>query len=124
VLFLRRIESFEIIEISFGGDVRKMGLSENGLKNYMMLRFKNNFAGIKFHTLSTAKTFDALITKDAVKRARVQPKSGILSCRIWTVGEDYPIAVHRICNAGPFNYPQAWTDESLGYMSKEMCPRI
>ena len=89
-IFFKMIETFEVIEVTLLGDAEKIGLVVSELNDYVKLRFKNSFPGIKTYTLSPAEKLNAMTLQDEVERNKVQMKLGVLTCRVWAVGDDSP----------------------------------
>lgn len=108
---LKNIEYFGIIHVRLkNAESNKIGLNEGDLTDYLKLRYKNNFANIPFRDLRSNL---ADFTKEKV---------GLLLCSVWTVGDDYPIAFHVECKAGPAGNPSILTDAYLGYGNKRNVP--
>ncbi len=86
------VQSFGYINVVLGNTAKQIGLSQGELTDYVKLRFKNNFAKIKYKEVPFEKWGD-LNEADALK-------VGYLWFRVWVVGDDYPIAFHVQCRAG------------------------
>lgn len=112
----KTIKSFGYIGVQFGNkeDARKIGLKEDELTDYIKLRFKNNFGKIEYKEVPSWKTLE--------KTEEERSKIGSLACRVWIVGDDYPIAYHIKCQAGTFKDFDIWKDEALGFGSKSNVP--
>ena len=111
---LRGIKTFGSVGVSTRGSVEKIGLTESGLKGFLSLRLKNNFAGIKYENLLEPYR----LPSDTEKSATI----GTFWCNVWTVGDDYPIAYHVKCRGGNLNNYDIWSSEDLGYGNKRTVP--
>jgi hypothetical protein len=107
----RQVKSFAMIAVSLVGETDKAGLKTDEVTKYARSKFEEYFSGIRLEDVSTgSKRFMAL----ALSRERTV---GNIAFRIWVLGENYPIVYHVRCDAGNFNNPSVWTDESLGHAS-------
>ena len=107
----KNIESFEEIFVFLNGDAEKIGLSKSQLTDYATLKFKNNFAGVKYENL-------VLFPKSKAEGY----KTGKLYFGVSVVGDDYPIAYYVKCVAGSYGSGPIWSRSYLGYGSKENVP--
>ena len=71
---LSGIESFGIISVQTRGNAAEVGLEESQLTDYLRLKFKNNFAGVKFRdarkarpSVRTCQGWDVVRTRDLVR---------------------------------------------------------
>ncbi len=113
---LLKIQHFGYITVHVNGDGETIGLNDNDLTDYAKLRFKNNFSRVSYEEVS--KEEFKTLASDAAKARAV----GVFSCRIWVVGNNYPIAYHVKCEGGNPNNFSIWSDEVLGYGSKSNFP--
>jgi hypothetical protein len=44
---------------------------------------------------------------------------GLFECDVWTVGNNYPIALHIECTGGSMDEPRHWHYATLGYGPKD-----
>ena len=114
----RPVTHFGSIWVVFvaGGDAKQIGMSEDELTDLVKLRFKNAFAAVPYRAES-----DERIERLSFSETE-GPKVGRLWCRVWVVGNDYPIAYHVQCRAGTFKEREIWADAALGYGSKQNVP--
>ena len=103
----KTVESFGHIGVHFENDedAKKIGLKQDELVDFLRLRFKNNFGKIDYKETNPLK----------IKSEKEREKIGTLHCRVWVIGNDYPIAHHIKCFAGNYNNLQIWENEFLGY---------
>ena len=104
---LAKIKHFGHIAVNVNGDAEKVGLNDQDLTEYARLRFRNNFSSVVYEEVSD-KELKTLSTE----------KIGVISCRVWVVGENYPLAYHVKCDEGNFKNSAIWSDEVLGYGAK------
>jgi hypothetical protein len=108
------INTFSSIDVYLQGTAEDIGLSKEELTDYLRMRFKNSFANLEFKETD----FGSIWNESNEERA----KRGIIEIKIWTVGDDYPIAFHIEIRAG--NYAGDYSNMSqyksaiLGYDSK------
>ena len=108
----KEIEYFGFIYVYVeGDDAGKIGLDSEKLTKYAKLKFKNNFAYINYK--------DVDLPHDAPDSEK--KKEGSLHIRIWTIGDNSPIAYHVRCKAGSY-FDYFWEKEWLGYGSKDDVP--
>jgi hypothetical protein len=94
-----------------GTSKNEIGLSTDELKQYLRLRFRNNFANIAYKPV-TMGTPDCPSEMD-------QAKAGYLWCGVWTVGTDFPVAYHVDCRIGTLKRYQITNSAYLGYGKQE-----
>jgi hypothetical protein len=105
------VEYFGIIRVRTQGDTEKIGLTAETLSNYLRLKFRNNFRGMKVD-----------YEKLPAMRYQEGQKCGTIIVSVWTIGDDYPIAYHIDFNAGKFGDLNVWNEAYLGYGAKENVP--
>lgn len=127
----KKIEGFGRINVYLSGSAKEVGLSYKELEDYVKLKFKNNFAGIK---MLTSKEFVRLCSEGKVNLFYcTSEKIGYILFNIFTVGDDYPIAYHVRCKVGHIKdmpilesglhcSPIIWENEVLGFCSKKHLP--
>lgn len=110
------VDRFGLISLALVGDAERIGLSEFQLTNYLDERFGYYFCNVKYEDLTQnpSKLAAAIGLRD--------PKIGIMTFRVWVVGEDYPLAYHVRADAGSFENPSMWSEEVLGHGSKRTVP--
>lgn len=108
------IERFAYIEVSVSGSAEKLGLKEDKLTDQLRLRFKNNFAGMVFEEPDSL--VQVVLNPDSAQ------KYGSLHVSVWTVGDDYPIALHVEITAGNLTRTDQYKRAVLGYGSKKDVP--
>lgn len=106
----KAIDRFGLIDVSLDGSAEKLGFKKEELADYLRLRFKNSFSGIGFKEPENILE----IFQDTEKAK----KFGHIHVRVWTVGDDYPIAYHIMIDAGSFAKGREYQDAILGYGSK------
>ncbi len=114
----KTIESFGHIYLMFEGDAKKIGLNKDKLEDYLKLKFKNNFADVKYNYVGV-KELERLLLKKDIEKSR---KVGRFSSLVWITGNDYPIAFFVRCEAGNYEELNFWNFETLGYGSKKNVP--
>ncbi len=106
----KEIEFFGALVVNFGGEnEEKLGLNQKQLKDYLKLKYKNNFASFPYKTAPEAYLYDD------TKRKKV----GIIEIYIWTVGSDYPVAYYIRLRAGHFSDVDIIELPALGFNSKD-----
>jgi len=110
----KTVENFGLINVSLEGTAEKIGLKKEGLSDYLRLRFKNSFAGMEFK--EPENLLEAFQDKEKAKR------TGNIHVKVWTVGDDYPIAYHIGISAGNLANPRNYETAFLGYGSKQNVP--
>ena len=109
-LYYRRLKTIELfgmieVELAGSGSAEKIGLTESELTDYVKLKFRNTFTGVKykdFRSLALEKLSGTGIIPEATKVPKVvvrifpqafdneDPKKfGEITCRVWTVGDNY-----------------------------------
>jgi hypothetical protein len=114
--YFKEIRAFGLISLSLLEDAEKIGLNEAQLDAYLYARFNSTFCKTRFDDLSVnpARLAAAIANRDKTV--------GIITFRVWVIGEDYPLAYHVRCDAGSFENPSVWTEEVLGHGSKKNAP--
>ena len=107
----KSIESFSSLRVYFNGTAKDIGLNKDELTNFLKLRFKNSFAGTAYQQTDFKKIMNE---SDAQKSKR-----GVIEIKIWTVGNDYPIAFHIEISSGNYSNFEQYKTAFLGYSSKE-----
>jgi len=112
------IETFGYINVKVQGDHAAMiGLNSEELTDYAKLKYKNNFSGIEYQEI-TAEESSIFQEEERAKKA------GSIWFRIWTVGENFPIAYYIECKAGNYKNYEIWSDEVLGVSDEEEINQI
>ncbi len=93
------VQFFGYITVTVDGDANKIGLFKSELSDYVKLLFKNNFAGIKYIN-STGKPAKEV---------------GFLWFKVWTVGDDYPIAYYVEGKMGSVDEETLFWDKFLRF---------
>jgi hypothetical protein len=110
----KTIEEFGRIGVYLEGSAGKIGMEKEGLTDYLRLRFKNSFSGMTFK--QAENIFKLWLDKEKAK------KNGSIIVKIWTVGDDYPIAYHIEIGAGNLTNSWEYKTAMLGYGSKNNVP--
>ncbi|MFN7712990.1 MAG: hypothetical protein ACK5OI_11490 [Curvibacter sp.] len=110
----KTMDSFGLISVSVQGSAEKIGLKKEDLTDFLRLRFKNSFAGIGFK--EPKDLWESIEDNDKGK------KIGNIHVKVWTVGDDYPIAYHIAINAGNLTNTRQYESSILGYGSKRNVP--
>jgi hypothetical protein len=118
----REVKTFGMIAVSLVGQAEEIGLKTDELTQHAKTRFREYFSGVRLEDISgDSKQFLSLL----LKRDRTV---GNITFRIWVLGEDYPLVYHIKCDAGNFDNPSIWTEETLGHGTraglKESIPAI
>lgn len=108
------IKQFALVDVSLEGTAEKLGLKEKHLNEYLRLRFKNNFSGMQFKEPDTL--FRILLNKEEAV------KYGSINVRIWTVGDDFPVAFYIELKAGNLTDVDEYKRAMLGYGSRKNVP--
>ncbi len=113
---LREVKKFVSVEVQTQGSAEKLGLKSAELTDLTRLAFLSNFPGVALEG-SGGPSLDGVERPNQV---------GFINCEVWTVGEEYIVAYHVDCNAGPYVTPRApnavWGHALLGYGPKEQVP--
>ena len=112
----KEVDSFGLISLSLVGDAESIGLNEQVLTRYLDERFRTCFCDTRYEDLTQnpAKLAAAIAKRDN--------SIGIITFRVWVIGDNYPLAYHVRCDAGTFENPSIWTEEVLGHGSKRTAP--
>jgi len=95
------IKKFAEPTILLRGTAEKIGLDRQSLSSFIGMKFLNEFAFLQsdFAFDKTYQTWEI----------------GLFECETWTVGVNYPIALHVQCAGGSMDEPREWHYASLGY---------
>ena len=133
----KKIQGFGHISVSVLGSAEKLGISEKELTDFLKLKIKNNFAGIK---ILTPKQLIQVCGNESAEEFLnnnnpfcSSEKIGYISLEICTARKDYPIVLHINCKAGSIKHyhllesglacsPIIWEKNLLGYGSKDSVP--
>ena len=107
----KSIESFSSIGVYFNGTAKDIGLNKDELTNFLKLRFKNSLAGTTYKKTD----FEKIMNESDAQ----QSKRGDIAIKLWTVGNDYPIAFHIEISSGNYSNLGQYKTAILGYSSKE-----
>ena len=103
------VETFGYISVKVQGEQSFLiGLSSGELTDYTRLKYKNNFASIAFQEIPAEEAY-------LYQEEEKAKKTGSIWFRVWTVGEDFPIAYYIECRAGTYKNYEIWRDEILGF---------
>ena len=112
------IESFGYINVKVQGEQAfSIGLRSEELTDYARLKYKNNFATIAFQEITAGEAYLYQEEEEA-------KKIGSIWFRVWTVGEDFPIAYYIECRAGTYKNYEMWRDEILGFCDEKEIKQI
>ena len=95
------IKKFAEPTILLRGTAEKIGLDRQSLSSFIGMKFLNEFA-----FLQSDFAFD---------KSTQTWEIGLFECETWTVGVNYPIALHVQCAGGSMDEPREWHYASLGY---------
>jgi hypothetical protein len=113
---LQEIKKFVSVEVQTQGTAEKIGLKSAELTDLTRLAFLNNFPGVALEGSGGPLL-------DGVERPN---QAGFINCEVWTVGEEYIVAYHVDCSAGPYVAPKTlnavWGHALLGYGPKDQVP--
>lgn len=108
----REVKSFGMIAVSLVGQAEELGLKTDEVTRHAKNRFRDYFFGVRLEDISSdSKKFLSLM----LSRDRTV---GNITFRIWVLGDEYPIVYHIKCDAGNFDNPSVWTEETLGHASR------
>jgi hypothetical protein len=108
---LRLLESFGYIKVNTQGSAEKLGFKDDELTAYLRQHFKNHFRDVPFKNLKTESNPKANLNR---------PETiGTLFVRVWTVGDNVPVAFYVSLTSGSLADYQAYEDAVLGYTSKD-----
>lgn len=103
------VVTFGYISVKVQGEQSFLiGLSSGELTDYTRLKYKNNFASIAFQEIPAEEAY-------LYQEEEKAKKTGSIWFRVWTVGEDFPIAYYIECRAGTYKNYEIWRDEILGF---------
>lgn len=88
-------------QVLLHGSAEKLGLDSERLNDYLNLRFVDN---LKDYSSAVSAKNEEL---------------GFFVCEVWTVRENYPIALHTTCRASTLNEKEDWHNGLLGIETKE-----
>ncbi|MDD3631291.1 MAG: hypothetical protein RBS20_02090 [Atribacterota bacterium] len=112
------VETFGYINVKVQGEQAfSIGLKSEELTDYARLKYKNNFATIAFQEISAGEAYLYQEEEEA-------KKVGSIWFRVWTVGEDFPIAYYIECRAGSYKNYEMWKDEVLGFCDEKEIKQI
>ncbi|HNR65891.1 MAG TPA: hypothetical protein PKJ95_06345 [Atribacterota bacterium] len=112
------VETFGYINVKVQGEQTfSIGLTSEELTDYARLKYKNNFAAIPFQEIIAG---EAYLYQEEEKAKKV----GSIWFRVWTVGEEFPIAYYIECRAGTYKNYEMWKDEVLGFCDKREIKQI
>ena len=100
----REIKRFTTPSIRLKGTAIEVGLDSRTLAGFLETHFLQDFS-----FLQSDFTFDKTYETWEI---------GLFDCEAWTVGSNYPIALHVQCAAGSMDEPRHWLYAMLGYGPK------
>jgi hypothetical protein len=108
---LRLLESFGYIKVNTQGSAESLGFKNDELTAYLRQHFKNRFGDFPF------KNPNAKLSPEVNLQ---HPETvGTLFVRVWTVGDNVPVAFHVSLTSGSLADYKAYEDAVLGYTSKD-----
>jgi hypothetical protein len=108
----RDVKTFGMIAVSLVGQAEQIGLKTEEMTQHAKAKFREYFSGVRLEDISgDSSQFLSLL----LKRDRTV---GNITFRIWVLGEEYPLVYHIKCDAGNFDNPSIWTEETLGHGTK------
>jgi hypothetical protein len=112
------VQTFGYVNVKVQGEQAfSIGLKSEELTDYARLKYKNNFATITFQEISAGEAYLYQEEEEA-------KKVGSIWFRVWTAGEDFPIAYYIECRAGTYNDYEMWRDEVLGFCDEKEIKQI
>lgn len=108
-----KMEKISWVEVTFDGKLLEGQKAE--YESLVRLRLRNDLSMIKHETVRFG---------DAVKRVKFNyhsselKKKGAISCLVWTVGDDYPVAQFVECELwgyGKYSFRSKFSHRTLGY---------
>jgi hypothetical protein len=106
----RGIKQFTAPTIQLKGTAEEIGLDSRTLAKRLEAKFLREFA-----FLQDDFTFETKYETWEI---------GLFDCEVWTVGSNYPIALHIQCTGGSMDEPGQWRHANLGYGPKEKLGEI
>jgi hypothetical protein len=108
----RDVKSFGIIAVALVGQAEELGLRSDEITARARARFREYFPNIPLEDVSgdSKRFLDLVFSRDKTV--------GSITFRIWVLGEELPVVYHVKCDAGTFDNPAIWTDETLGHTSR------
>lgn len=114
------VESISWVDVELSGSAEEIGIKKSELERLIRLRFRNDLSMIPHEVI---RVQDALEEVEYDYASNLLKGRGLVTCMIWTVGTQYPIAYNIECFLGSFNgfiddyfNPRA---EYLGYAGLE-----
>ena len=101
----REIKQFTAPTIHLKGTAEEIGLDSRMLASLVEVKFLQEFTFLQ-HDFVFEKTYETW-------------EIGLFDCEVWTVGSNYPIALHIQCTGGSMDEPRHWHYATLGYGPKE-----
>lgn len=99
------IKQFTAPTIQLKGTAQEIGLDGSRLVNLLEAKFLKEF-GFLQNGFTFEKPYETW-------------EIGLFQCEVWTVGNNYPIALHVECTGGSMDEPRHWHYATLGYGPKE-----
>jgi hypothetical protein len=104
----KEIENFGYIGVKVQGEQAFLiGLNSEELTSFARLKYKNNFAYITFQEIPAEEAY-------LYQEEEQAKKVGSIWFRVWTTGDDFPIAYYVECRAGSYKNYELWHQEALG----------
>jgi hypothetical protein len=114
----KEVETFGYIHVKVQGDESFLvGLKSEELTEFAKLKYKNNFANIEYREIPAEESY---LYQEEEKAKKV----GSIWFRVWTVGEEFPIAYYIECRAGTYKNYEIWRDEVLGFCDRRELKQI
>jgi hypothetical protein len=106
------VKSFALIAVALVGQAEQLGLRADEVTRHARSSFREYFPNTPFEDVSgDSKRFLSLV----LSRDKTV---GNITFRIWVLGDEFPLVYHVKCDAGSFDNPTVWTEETLGHTSK------
>ena len=112
-MFECNLEIISWVEVNFQSELLKKHKSK--YERLIRLRLRNDLSMIKHETL---KYLDALKKFQWDTKSPEISKRGQLTCLVWTVGDDFPVAQYVECELwgyGDYSYYPNFSHKTLGY---------
>lgn len=110
------VEIISWVDVFLTGTAEEIDISGENLERLIRLRLRNDLSMIPHEVI---KMTDAWEEADYDLESQFLKEKGYVNCRIWTVGDQYPIAYNIECNLGSYGITEndyiSIETEYLGY---------
>lgn len=111
------LDTLSWVQVSFQTDIQELEEAKSGLERLIRLRMRNDMSFLQHEV----KSFNEAVDEFFEKSRRELRRRGQVGCTIWTVGDDYPVAMHVECKLSGYGVGSSFFSEfetaGLGYSS-------